>query len=101
MTLYKNNGNIGVNEFDLLVGGVKEKALEFTGKPVEQLFVDCTKDDYKLAFELLAKHVRGWADTNNEGSLLMNIVMEAAEEISDDQIESFMLIESALCKGAN
>ncbi|MCI1590404.1 hypothetical protein [Heyndrickxia oleronia] len=96
MTKQKNNEYIGVEHFDMLVGSVHERASEILGGGqinIEELF---PLETYKSAFETLAKHVRGYAEAHDDGSLLFSMVMESSDCGDED---AFFLIEQALSKG--
>ncbi|WP_100408465.1 hypothetical protein [Bacillus solitudinis] len=91
-----NNEFIGVNHVSKLTEAVSNKASEFIGEevPVNEEY---SKETYKLAFETLAKHVVGYAEANDNGSLLLNIIMESTElDDTEEGLDAFMLIEQAM-----
>ncbi|WP_273129962.1 hypothetical protein [Bacillus weihaiensis] len=87
------NEYIGVKEFDLFNEAVHGRVSELLGEGEPETFH--ALEDYKSAFETLAKHIRGWAEAHNDGSLLLSLVMESAK---DDNEDAFFLIQNALSK---
>ncbi|WP_413381261.1 hypothetical protein [Alkalihalobacillus sp. 1P02AB] len=100
------NGFIGVKEFEQMVSVIHGKANEFLGMDEatakgfqSEITSAYSTETYKQAFETLAKHVRGWAEYHDDGSLLMSLVMESNEDLEDKNEDAFVLIEQALTKG--
>jgi len=56
------------------------------------------KDTYKLAFETVIRYLDGYSKYHNDGSIILNLIMNAADDISDDHLEAFSLIEEAFSK---
>ncbi|MGG3925658.1 hypothetical protein ABET51_06625 [Metabacillus fastidiosus] len=92
----KNNGEfIGVKHFDELASVIHGRVTEFVGEEPIDYEVEYSLENYKSAFETLAKHVRGYAEAHDDGSLLWSIMMESTQDADE---ESFLLIQQALSK---
>ncbi|MED4354468.1 hypothetical protein P9265_19515 [Schinkia azotoformans] len=97
-----NNNFIGVKQFDELVSVINDKSLKLCGIDTElaqeiESQTSYSRESYKVAFETLAKHVRGWAEAHNDGSLLFSLVMESNEDLENDE-DAFALIQHGLSK---
>jgi hypothetical protein len=92
-----NNEFMGVEHFDLLQEAIHGRVTELLGGTPECTEDDFTPEQYKLAFKTMAKHVRGFAESTNDGSLLMQVVMQSNNDLEESEDVSF-LIERALSK---
>ncbi|MFD2118146.1 hypothetical protein ACFSTH_11800 [Paenibacillus yanchengensis] len=51
------------------------------------------RETYKLAFQTVMKYLDGYSKENDDGSILLGLTFFATDELSEVDIDAFMLIE--------